>query len=42
MSDEMFASITTVGILASLLLWVPAINLLQRLFKAHGRHTQKD
>ncbi len=42
MSDELFASFVTVGFLAALSLWVPALNLLQRFLRNHVVPRQKD
>lgn len=42
MSDELFASVVTVGLLVALSLWVPALDLLQRFIRNHAIHQQKD
>lgn len=41
MSDELFAVSVTVGFLTALLLWVPALNLIQRFIRDGGEHTHK-
>lgn len=41
MSDEKLALFISVGILAALALWVPALELLQRAIRHYGRRGQK-
>jgi hypothetical protein len=43
MSDELFASIVTVGLIAALSLWVPALDLLRHVVRKQaiqGRETE--
>jgi hypothetical protein len=42
MSDERFAALVTVGFIAALSLWVPAIDLLQHFLRNRVVHRQRD
>jgi hypothetical protein len=42
MSDELFASLVTVGLVAALSLWVPTLDVLRHFIRNRVIHRQKD